>query len=341
MLALLSLQPSGATLTGIATSWKKKSSREQATLPLKKRRPVLASVTNGGASKKSQKVQHLAKQSSATSTVQSNTFTKSPIPSTNTNCVPSNVHTRTFGSDQSDETVKTPSPPLLVRNPTGVSTAFNTYSRCSTGPLLESLTDFTWGSNTKTPPPNVLEQLQEMSECMNVASPVGPDLRRDFLASFDDARSDKAYSSNTHLGTVLPGATSQDIHRGADPNDHFDNNDSSSVTLPSSLLTGKLIQTPQGLALLLASRPKTEGYSAMYASSASNTFSESNYSVDTRNKRWTRAEDAQLKYAVSREDSPPINWKEIARLFFSGTRNYSQVCLSFRPVDRSIVYFGG
>jgi hypothetical protein len=173
-----------------------------------------------------------------------------------------------------------------------------------------------------------LEKQQEMSECAGVApSPVSPALRRDFLASFDDAHSDKTDSFSTHRSTVLPG----------------DDGTASTVTLPSSLLTGKLIQTPQGLALLLASRPQSGGYTelrAAYSSSATNTSNESENTVDTRNKRWTRAEDEQLKFALSQEDGPPINWKEIARLYFTGTRNCSQVCLTFHPIDGSFVSFG-
>ena len=91
------------------------------------------------------------------------------------------------------------------------------------------------------------------------------------------------------------------------------------VTLPTSTLTGKLIPTPQGLAMLL--HPKETMSAATYSVYAS----VSDPGSITRNMRWTKAEDEHLKYAVELEAGPPHNWKEIARTYFPATRNGNQV----------------
>jgi len=99
------------------------------------------------------------------------------------------------------------------------------------------------------------------------------------------------------------------------------------VTLPLSCLTGKIIESPEGLALLLAPHPtlKTAAeYVAAYG--WNNRSSHEKTVVDTHNRRWTRAEDEILKHGVEELGGvPPHNWKEIARSFFPGTRHHNQV----------------
>lgn len=98
------------------------------------------------------------------------------------------------------------------------------------------------------------------------------------------------------------------------------------VTLPLRCLTGKVIETPQGLALLLAPHPTLKTAAEYVAAYGWNNSSTQTTVVDTHNRRWTRAEDEILKHAVEELGGvPPHNWKEIARSYFPGTRHHNQV----------------
>lgn len=307
--------------------------RDHSNLPLKKRRRVVLPTKKVVSSPKTaQKLLQSTKRSQGSSTsVTSSTNAigrEQATPGTGGSF--RSKLSLTSGSALSEDT---PSPPPLMRAP-----SINTYS--SGLWLMESLSDFTWGSsatsNKKLPPTIAFEKQQRLEECMAVAPPVTSSLKSEFLASFDDdddddhGRSDKklspASSSNKEPNAT---AATQMLHS---PNSSTDSN---MVTLPASLLTGKLIHTPEGIALLL----KAADYATLFAASASSATHSTNAiavsapsaainginSSDTRNKRWTRAEDERLKYAVVTEAGPPHNWKEIARSYFPGTRNSSQV----------------
>ena len=162
-------------------------------------------------------------------------------------------------------------------------------------------------------------------------------MRSDFSAAFDDKCSDGKRALETPSSASWTGVASQGVYCGATWHYDWDDGVSRLVTLPASLLTGQLIQTPQDqdLSLLLPSRPELTSHTDLRFAYASSASCEST-SIDTRNKRWTLDEDMQLKFAVAKEAGPPHNWKEIARLYFSGTRTSCQVCYRLRPVDGSM-----
>lgn len=71
--------------------------------------------------------------------------------------------------------------------------------------------------------------------------------------------------------------------------------------------SGRLVETPDGLALLL------------YKTSDRLTSADG----PRRHVRWTAEEDSLLRAAVELEDGPPHNWKRIAQKYFQGSRNVS------------------
>ena len=81
-----------------------------------------------------------------------------------------------------------------------------------------------------------------------------------------------------------------------------ENFDNSSVSRSSLSTNNRMIETPEGLALLL-----------------NNTSVQS--SPPRRHVRWTSEEDDILRAAVDIEEGPPHNWKRIAKKYFNGTRN--------------------
>jgi hypothetical protein len=91
-----------------------------------------------------------------------------------------------------------------------------------------------------------------------------------------------------------------------------------SLQIPPSLLAGKILNTEYGLALLLV--PKSSVDATEYAQ-----LSMSSGVETTKCKHWTKAEDALLEFAISKESGPPYNWTEIARTYFPETRRSSQV----------------
>jgi hypothetical protein len=91
-----------------------------------------------------------------------------------------------------------------------------------------------------------------------------------------------------------------------------------SLQIPPSLMAGKIINTEYGLALLLV--PNSSVNATEYAKLSMPS------GVDTTKcKHWTKAEDALLEFAVSKESGPPYNWTEIGRTYFPDTRRSSQV----------------
>jgi hypothetical protein len=91
-----------------------------------------------------------------------------------------------------------------------------------------------------------------------------------------------------------------------------------SLQIPPSLMAGKIMDTEYGLALLLV--PKNSVNPTEYAK-----LSMSSGVETTKCKHWSKAEDALLEFAVSKESGPPYNWTEIARTYFPNTRRSSQV----------------
>lgn len=125
---------------------------------------------------------------------------------------------------------------------------------------------------------------------------------------------------------------------------HQTTNDSRQATItasqfaaipPDSLLTGRLIDTPYGLAVLLPPQTTAVEYNAALAARNMNP---SITPAHSKNKRWTKAEDKLLAYAVEQEGGrPPHNWKEIARTYFPGMRSDNQVCTCITVVSRATI----
>jgi len=300
---------------------KKKLDNSQ--LPLKKRRRSVATKESNHNSK------------SRRTSVEANTApsTHAAAASTSSNTVkPKKSTSLSFGSALSDDT---PNPPPLVRAPTGQSTAYNTYHNCAatantSGPLfVDSLSDFTWSSTKETPSPSMaltLEKQRRLEDCLALQNAVPPPVTstntaRDILDFLDDKKPSPAKEKAESLGSLamIPPTVSSDVMEDT----------ASQESLPASMLKGKLIPTPQGLAMLLHPKKTMSAASySVYISSASDPGS------ITRNKRWTRAEDEHLKYAVAMEAGPPHNWKEIARTYFPATRNGNQVRTTCDLVER-------
>jgi ribosomal protein L18 len=123
--------------------------------------------------------------------------------------------------------------------------------------------------------------------------------------------------------------------------------------IPASLISGKVISTKYGLAVLVV--PST--YSDTFVSSKTNVIqSETSASLfptsnlmtttmtdvatiatspslvtttttttTTRFKHWIQKEDELLQYAISKQIGPPYKWQEIAQTYFPTTRNANQV----------------
>jgi Myb-like DNA-binding domain len=96
-------------------------------------------------------------------------------------------------------------------------------------------------------------------------------------------------------------------------------------TIPASLLSGKVISTKYGLAMLLVPSPNittTEYNSAM--TTHPSLVQQSKSKLTTRFKHWIQSEDELLTYAISKH-SPPYSWQDIAHAYFPGTRTANQV----------------
>jgi hypothetical protein len=115
---------------------------------------------------------------------------------------------------------------------------------------------------------------------------------------------------------------------GADNVDSFDNRASPKELFPASMLTGQIIQTDRGVAVLLLPQSLQErvAIARLAQCGAINDSSSSQQQpLDSRNRRWTAAEDLLLTHAVQ-ELRGVLKWKEIARTYFPGTRTANQVC---------------
>jgi hypothetical protein len=96
-------------------------------------------------------------------------------------------------------------------------------------------------------------------------------------------------------------------------------------TIPASLLSGKVISTKYGLAMLLVPSPNittTEYNSAMTMHPS--LVPQSKSKLTTRFKHWIQSEDELLTYAISKH-SPPYSWQDIAHAYFPGSRTANQV----------------
>lgn len=87
--------------------------------------------------------------------------------------------------------------------------------------------------------------------------------------------------------------------------------DPSSVPNQDSASSLRMIQTPEGLALLLKSSTNQQQFLA----------STTNSIRPRRHARWTPEEDELLCAAVELEEGPPHNWKRIAKKYFLDRRN--------------------
>lgn len=79
--------------------------------------------------------------------------------------------------------------------------------------------------------------------------------------------------------------------------------------VPSFMLSGRVVQTPEGPALLLRTPPRD----VVLGSDVS------------RGRRWTQDEDQILKNAIEEQGGPPYKWKTVSIDYFYGTRNEHQV----------------
>jgi hypothetical protein len=97
---------------------------------------------------------------------------------------------------------------------------------------------------------------------------------------------------------------------------------------PASMLTGQVIQTTRGVAVLLLPQCLQER-AAIARLAQCGTINDSSscqeQPLDTRNKRWTASEDQLLAHAVQQFQGVH-KWKEIAQTYFPGTRSANQVC---------------
>ena len=138
----------------------------------------------------------------------------------------------------------------------------------------------------------------------------------------------------------------------------------SNATIPPSLMSGKMVSTKYGLAMLVvpASDVSIVEYTNAFMSSSTSTLVDTNHhhhrhaahhlaapcpppppsvyppyaaarhhntapkTVTNRFKHWSKSEDDLLLYAMSQQvDGPPYMWQQIAQLYFSNTRNGNQV----------------
>lgn len=84
--------------------------------------------------------------------------------------------------------------------------------------------------------------------------------------------------------------------------------DTTPMILSNLSANNQIIQTPEGLALLLNK-------------STLRSNNDVSPSQPRRHARWTPEEDETLRAAIELEEGPPHNWKRISKKYFSGTRN--------------------
>ena len=137
----------------------------------------------------------------------------------------------------------------------------------------------------------------------------------------------------------------------SNPSDRMDVT-STNPTIPSALMSGKVISTKYGLAMLVvpSSDITVSDYTSTFASSMAvhaltnnnvvsslppdtasnagtcNSHSTATPSVATRFKHWLTSEDELLRYAITKQmHGPPYMWQQIAQTYFPNTRNANQV----------------
>jgi hypothetical protein len=93
--------------------------------------------------------------------------------------------------------------------------------------------------------------------------------------------------------------------------------DAARTTVPPAWLTGKIIMTAEGPAMLLNSNPSLAGMIHPGAPPP-----------PKKNMHWSKAEDKLLVTATTEEPGPPYDWEEISETYFHGFRTANLVRLS-------------
>lgn len=215
-----------------------------------------------------------------------------------------------------------PSPPPLIRVE-GQPTVFNTYAQGVhyTKELVFSTATGLLASPLEAPAKDV-KQTGLLSWCEDTKPSLATEKAADVSQLIDEF---KRAENNTSCVTEELATIDTEVQPKVAV-DTVEHARLAKVTIPASLMTGKLISTAHGLAMLLI--PNENMSAADFSTFASAVTNPSIGSAGTKCKHWTKAEDELLKFATSNEGGPPYNWTEIGRNYFPATRSANQVCLA-------------
>jgi hypothetical protein len=284
---------------------------------------------------------------------------------------PSSVSSRgelTFDTLSNNESVPSPSPFLRVE---GQSTTFNTYSggahmkhfvyslglRSNEGASFQTVASslrvspLALSKHARVATPKV-ELVSSPPKCYSDTKPSSATTNRKARAAYatyptaieNDIAATESVKGKKPPPVALKTTTTRTAKKEASPNPNnrravsfeaVEQAPTAEVNIPASLMTGRLIATQHGLAMLLV--PNDNISAAEYAAFASSVTNPSTASAQTKCKHWTKAEDELLKFAVSKEDGPPYTWTELARNYFPATRNANQVCRLSQQIVRKVI----